>query len=277
MRLDHADFRVSVETEEQLSACLSVPGVELIYVDAGFFAKADLPFLVKRVHKGCGGIGKLCGLRLPKVWRKEAEAFFAERKDEIREASFDCFLAPSPEGALWLLEEGLSENGENLILDHSFYSFNPLTDEEISRLLGIDGFTVTWPLEMSSQEMKNMSRESSGKIRRELVIYGRVPMMISAQCFRRTELRCDRRMCTMKLKDRTGAYLPVKNNCTFCYNTVYNSVPTILPGAETESGEIQVDFRRMEFTTESGMEVKSILSGEMSKAFTRGHFHKGVL
>lgn len=274
MNLENATVRVSVETKEQFEAACACPGIELIYVDAGFFAKEDPAALCQKARKGTGGIGKLCGLRLPKVWREEAETYFAGQKEKIREAGFDCFLAPSLEGALWLLEEGFTESGENVILDHSVYSFNSRTDGSLSLLSGLPKARGTFSLEMSFPEMKT---QESGPFGKELVVYGRVPMMVTAQCIRRTSLRCDKRMCTMKLKDRTGAFLPVKNNCTFCYNTIYNSVPTVLYDWTDEIFKIGPASVRYEFTVETGEELKNVIRGMVPKSFTRGHFRKGVM
>lgn len=275
MKLDGASVRVSVETKEQLEAVIGTPGIDLIYLDAGFFAAEDFGDLVKKIQKGCGGIRKLAGLRLPKVFRTEAEAFFRERKEEIRNAGFDAFLVPSLEGALWLTEEGFTESGENIILDHSVYTMNAVTDGEIRRLTGFSEIHGTYSLEMSFPEIRDLGKAEDAV--RELVIYGRVPMMISAQCIRRTALRCDKRMCTMSLRDRTGAFLPVKNNCPFCYNTIYNAVPTVIFDEKDEIEKINPSAVRYEFTVEKEKEVKNILSGIMPKNFTRGHFHKGVM
>ena len=122
-----------------------------------------------------------------------------------------------------------------------------------------------------------MKTQESGPFGKELVVYGRVPMMVTAQCIRRTSLRCDKRMCTMKLKDRTGAFLPVKNNCTFCYNTIYNSVPTVLYDWTDEIFKIGPASVRYEFTVETGEELKNVIRGMVPKSFTRGHFRKGVM
>lgn len=273
MKLENAYLRVSVETGNQFEEAVKIPGVELLYLDAGFFAKEDLRGLVRACHKGSGGIGKLCGLRLPRIWRTEAEEFFQKREEEIRGAGFDCFLSPNIEGTLWLKEAGLTGDGSNVILDHSIYRLNSATESALAEILGMDCYSETCSLEMSGREL--LRDEASRK--RELCVYGRVPMMVTAQCIRKTSLRCDRRMCAMTLRDRTGAMLPVKNCCTFCYNTIYNSVPSVITDLAEEIRDIGPDSIRYEFTTENAEEMKKILRGEMPKNYTRGHFHKEVL
>lgn len=139
-------------------------------------------------------------------------------------------------------------------------------------------FRETLPLELNRRELAALCH-ADGNTPHELVVYGRAPMMVSAQCVRKTAKSCDRKRCVMYLRDRKGMQLPVKNNCTFCYNTILNAQPTVLLDLPDELSTVGADCLRLEFTTESGTEVKEILSGRRifkNNAFTRGHFHRGV-
>lgn len=121
--------------------------------------------------------------------------------------------------------------------------------------------------------------ESSQKIiGTELTVYGKVPMMVSSQCVKKTAAGCDKKPVTLILKDRTGALMPVKNCCRFCFGTIYNSVPTVLYDMTKEVEEINADSLRYEFTVETGGEVLAVLNGEKPEngAFTRGHLKKSV-
>lgn len=139
-------------------------------------------------------------------------------------------------------------------------------------------FRETLPLELNRRELAALCR-ADGHTPHELVVYGCAPMMVSAQCVRKTAKACDRKRCIMYLRDRKGMQLPVKNNCTFCYNTILNAQPTVLLDLPDELSTVGADCLRLEFTTESGTEVKEILSGRRifkNNEFTRGHFHRGV-
>lgn len=90
------------------------------------------------------------------------------------------------------------------------------------------------------------------------------------------------------LKDRTGAFLPVKNHCAFCYNTIYNPSPTSLLGYEMEVKALGVYGIRLAFTLEDATQAEAVLDafsraffyGEKVeppyREFTRGHFKRGV-
>ena len=162
--------------------------------------------------------------------------------------------------------------------------------------MGCPELWETLPLELNCRELKALlqgegtgPRAQSGESephaladgcrQNELVVYGRIPMMVSAQCIRRTIKGCDRHKCLMKLEDRTGAFLPVKNNCTFCYNTILNARPLVLYDLEKELAGLGVQSLRYEFTTENAREVKEIMAGKRifhENEFTRGHFRRGV-
>ena len=263
--------RVSVETEEQFKTACELPGIDGIYVDAGLFAVSSFGELVKAAHKGKGGIGKKIWLRLPHIWREKSEKWSLENGAFIREAGFDGYLCRNVESVLWL-SETVTEPGE-ITLDHTVYVFNAVTDGELELLTGIPDYRKTFSLELNFREIAQLKENGHPA---ELVVYGRAPLMVSAQCIRRTSLRCDRREGVLYLKDRTGAMMPVKNTCRFCYNTVYNSVPTVLYDLEDEVEKTRADAIRYEFTTETAAEMKNILAGTVPKNYTRGHFHRGV-
>ena len=112
----------------------------------------------------------------------------------------------------------------------------------------------------------------------ELTVYGRAPMMVTAQCINKTVQGCDHKPKCLHLTDRKGAEMPVRNICRFCYNQVYNSVPTMLYDMKDTIEHIAPDALRYDFTTESAAEVRQILGGAALKngAFTRGHLKRGV-
>ena len=72
--------------------------------------------------------------------------------------------------------------------------------------------------------------------------------------------------------------------CSCCYNTVYNSKPTMIYDLRKEIEALSPDFLRLEFTTESYEETLSILRDAVKdiselkrgKEYTGGHFKRGV-
>ncbi|MDO4266447.1 MAG: hypothetical protein Q4C63_08330 [Eubacteriales bacterium] len=290
MSLQNGSLRAAAETAEQFEALLDTE-VTLIYIDSGYFAPGSFRALCGAAHAA----GKACGLRFPHIFREDGADFFLRHKNEVFGAGFDAFLIRSLEELCFLRElkkETGMETDAELVTDHSLYVFNSFAAAVMEELLaeggaaaagtealGADrGVRITLPLELNSRELAALCRMDR-KVPHELLVYGRAPMMVSAQCIRKTLCGCDKRPVVMQLKDRKGALLPVKNNCTFCYNTILNAGPTVIYDREKELSEIGADSLRYEFTTETAKEVKEILSGKRiwrENEFTRGHFKRGV-
>ncbi len=122
----------------------------------------------------------------------------------------------------------------------------------------------------------------------EKIIYGHLPMMITANCVVRTTSSC---VCgsdanaTAYLTDRYKKQLPVALNCDHCMNIIYNSVPLSLHG--TMNKWINLTHNRLDFTVEDKVETKRVLAyfiqavGEKESAlpfteYTTGHEKRGV-
>lgn len=238
--------------------------------------------------------GKHVGLRLPQIWRQEADRFFAQNSAWIRAASFDAFLVRQFEAFGFLKRSGLlsAQGAPEIVLDSTIYDLNGFADAMLSELFGTacgeeNGGGSLWqravhtfPLELNARELAEEGKRFFKEgLRTELIVYGRIPMMVSAQCIRKTSLNCDKRPSLMFLGDRTGARLPVRNCCRFCYNVIFNSQPTVLYDLREELRKIPHETERFEFTTERPDEVKEILSLKRipkEMKFTRGYFRRGV-
>lgn len=273
-----------VETHEQLEACLEFPELSFVYVDMGYFSPAEMESALSDCHKK--GIG--CAARFPHIFRREA----AELMDKAlkRLEGFDAFIIRSLE-ELGYINEKFSREGRNippLIFDYTIYAFNK---RSMDFLAGLSPVVITLPLELNMRELKYETGEFRKYIderadapETELVVYGRIPMMVTAQCVKKTVKGCDRTPTVLYLKDRTGSLMPVKNNCSFCYNTILNSKPTVLYDLSKDLERIGADRYRLEFTTESFSETKNIIEDALcgtrsvlgQGAFTRGHFKRGV-
>ena len=138
---------------------------------------------------------------------------------------------------------------------------------------------TTVPLELNGKELFNKDCGDS-----EMIIYGYYPMMISAQCIKKTCGTCDHQSKTIQLKDRYGNSFAVKSDCQFCYSVIYNSVPTGLLEELEQIQALKVASVRMNFTWENREETRKILdlfvekkkkTGKMP-VFTKGHFKRGV-
>ena len=268
-------FRIQtlLERPDTLKSVLEFPEVSEVFLDSTGFDAAGW----KTAAEDCHRAGKKCLLALPHIFRKEAEQYLKEKKELMQKAGFDGVLVRNLEEAEFLRSENLRFMQ---VFDHSVYAYNRFAREELMRQ-GADRLTL--PVELNSRELARLGCEGS-----DLLVYGYLPMMLSAQCIRKTMEGCSGKPETLYLKDRMGKEMPVKNICRFCYNIFYNSTPLSLFGDKQPVKKLNPGGIRLSFTIESPSEVRQITGafvrswvyGEEGtlpeREYTRGHFKRGV-
>lgn len=276
-------FSAYLEEPCQLAPVLSRKEISLIYLEAGGFGPERWKESVDRCHQA----GKQCWIALPQIFRSHAERYFKKNRNLFLGAGFDGVLIRALEEVVWL-KNVAEESGKPISygLDACVYDWNSRC-VDVMKELGASFITMPWELTSGEMEpvLKECRRQQMGG---ELIIYGHAPMMVSAQCVAKTVEGCTHRPHLLMMKDRTGALLPVKNHCDFCYNTIYNPSPLSLLGMERQVGRLDAERLRFQFTKEDGPQTEEVLhafiesfvygrTGDLPfKDFTRGHFKRGV-
>ena len=223
--------------------------------------------------------GKKAYYICPTVFRKQTSDFYLEKREALLPIPLNGLVVKSFDALAFVKQYW---NTPELIADQNMYTYNSLAigmlrDEQISRM--------TAPFELNRKELRNRSNGDS-----EMVLYGYLPLMTSAQCVHANTGRCDKRPQITYLKDRYGKYFPVKNNCMDCYNTVYNTTPLLLFASEPELLTAGFSYFRLAFTVEREKEVRRILDvyeavvseqrAKLSEVYdgdyTNGHYKRGV-
>ena len=146
----------------------------------------------------------------------------------------------------------------------------------------VDG--ITCPVELNKKEWQTLFRDCNV----EKQVYGRLPMMITANCISKTSGKCLRGNSSSiaYLTDRYKKKLPVIIQCNYCMNIILNSVPLSLHNKECVKWYDTVT-KRLSFTTEETREVEKILKffsniyngKELQppyEEYTTGHEKRGV-
>lgn len=270
---------LSLEEPGQLEPALRAGQAAGIYVDAAGFG----PETWKKTVQACEARKVRCLLAMPYVFREQGRTFFEQHWEDVKAAGFRGLLVRSLDEISWLLNKTCQIP---VILDAGVYCWNSKAAQVLARL-GVCRQTLPW--ELNSRELEAAARALKDLgTDQELVVYGRIPMMVSAQCIQRTTAGCTGKPGILELKDRTGALLPVKNNCRFCYNTIYNPSPLSLLGEEPAVWALGPQVLRLNFTTEGPKEIGQVIQAfaqeflekvpadQPVKDFTRGHFKRGV-
>ena len=229
----------------------------------------------KTLADRCHDAGISCYLMLPRIFRTHAERYFLKNLELLKNAGFDAF------GVAAMEEPGFMQKyvpGAKLFFDHGMYTFNSVASGMMDEY-GADRKTI--PVELNGREITERGGND------EMIIYGYLPMMVSANCIKKTTEGCTGKPELLFLKDRKGKEMPVRNQCRFCYNTIYNESPMSLLGLSEEVERFEPSVLRLNFTIEDRIETERILTAfhaeymEGRKAaplanFTRGHFKRGV-
>lgn len=262
-----------IESLDYLHNLLSIGEVSSIYLDSSCISLEDL----KRYSAETHARDKEIYLALPYIFRKETAESFRRQIESLRNSGVDGFLIRNYEEYQFLKEYGLEQK---IIPDYNVYTFNQYAKEAWNEL----GAThTTLPLELNYKELlqRNCTNE-------EMIVYGYIPMMVTAQCIQKTAGSCSGCGTEMELRDRYENLFPVRNYCKYCYNVIYNSRPLSLLGAAPEVKKLAPGMVRLNFTIEKPQEVQEITERFISVyrygnediaetgSFTRGHFKRGV-
>lgn len=272
---------VSLEEPESLEAVLQEKSVDSIYLDSAGFDAAAWKKAAERCHRA----GKRCYLTLPHIFREEAFRFFEKNRETFTQAGFDGVVARAWE-EIGLMRRWAKEAPAlkelTVLMDYGLYTMNREAEKMIGQMAPGLRFGFTLPVELNSREL-----EERGCCGCELIVYGRLPMMVTAQCVKRTVAACTKKPELLSLKDRMGKEFPVKNHCRFCYNTIYNSSPLSLLKDRKMIDRLGPESLRLNFTTEGREEIRTVIGAfsgcflegretELQGDFTRGHFKRGI-
>ena len=272
------EVRVLIEDAEQLPAVLKANFVDTVYLDCMLYTRENLICKlsedIDRVHAS----GKKAFYVFPFIFRQQTSLFYEKIMPELKKLPLDGIMVRSLDEIAFVKEWG---NGNwQMVSDSNLYTYSNEAAEYFYRLGMIQD---TIPVELNRKEI--LRRENS---RSEMIIYGRLPLMITAQCIHKNTLGCMHQHKVLNLKDRYSVHFPVKNFCSECYNVIYNSLPVCLFKEDVTVKKIAPAAVRLSFTTETEEETEQILTiygdiyknggilGQMPMECTNGHFKRGV-
>lgn len=254
----------SCMTRAQLDTLIGYECFDVFYLDFDMYDRKtliqqfadDVQSLKKRKKK--------VYLMLPTILRADSSDYFASIAKELDKISFEGFVVKNYE-ELYLAEKLFT--GKKIIIDHNMYTFNDVSKSAFFEH-GVCGDTV--PLELNSREI--MHRNNAGS---QMIVYGYYPLMTTANCVHKNTKGCDKKQKLIYLKDRYNKSFAVCNNCKECYNTIYNSLPTMLIKNISKLKEAGIRSFRYSFTIETPNQIKAVMDDKVAE-YTNGHYKRGV-
>ena len=254
----------SCMTRAQLDTLIGYECFDVFYLDFDMYERKtliqqfadDVKCLTKR--------NKKVYLMLPTIFRADSSDYFVSIAKELDKVSFEGFVVKNYE-ELYLTENLFT--GKKVILDYNMYTFNDVSKSAFFEH-GVSGDTV--PLELNSREI--MHRNNIGS---QMIVYGYYPLMTTANCVHKNTKGCDKKQKLIYLKDRYNKSFAVCNNCKECYNTIYNSLPTMLIKNISKLKEAGIRSFRYSFTIETPKQIKAVMDDKVAE-YTNGHYKRGV-
>ncbi len=303
-RSTQSGLSVLVSRPEQLQVCLTHPILErlkLIYISEECLNELEAVTgqgSGKETAESASGKNRLlkmtgsqktdyiqadnCVLALPYIARVKDRAHLTDLISQARGLGIHRLLVRNLE-ELGLIRQLSMDREFELIADASLYCWN----KEAKTLLLQDFEQVTLPYELNSRESRDLTDACT-----ERIIYGYIPLMVSANCLYRTNGTCRIEQSHSKavpaigsdlsantfnafisasdggnagyravhgqavLTDRLHKRFTADTDCRYCYNTIYNSVPMSL---HNKIDRIQGQNVRLQFTLETAEETVKIL------------------
>lgn len=250
---------VNITTNDQLKATLEYDFVDAIAVPFELFDEASSKF--------DGDIY----ISLPAILRDEYT-----NKIQIPDSAAGVIAASFDEiGYL----KAIAYPFEKVIIDHRLYTFNNRSIGLFEEL-GLKNNCV--PYELSLKELKHRNNMNS-----QMIVYSKIPMMISANCTVKNTVGCKKANDTITIVDRKNESFTVACNCTYCYNTIFNGKKYIAFDMKDELSSLGTKEYRLDFTVEDYKETREILEAyketffnngmvHFNESYTKGHLKRGV-
>lgn len=292
------EFTVCVHNIKQLPIVMEFAECKNIYVDINCLDFNEIENTAKWIHEH----GKKAFLMMPHIFRKESRDLCEKHKEELLSKSLDGYVIRSLEEYSYI-KELLTNAGtldeKELILDYNVYIMNREA-KEFWKEQGVTHYTTA--LELNSTELRRLGCEGA-----DMIVYGRIPLMVSAQCVVKNvgnycemgkrvigDVKKEYQDGTAKFEliDRFNKSFFVRNHCKFCYNTIYNGDCLALLDHAEEILSFMPRAVRVDFTFENDSEIRKIMSAYLhaftlqdhtnvnlkeGKNLTRGHFKRGIL
>lgn len=269
--LDHSvTYSAYIKTFKQLKNLINADNsgiINDIYIDIDEEKAGE-------IIEFCNESSKKLYFVLPRIIRA---GYYKKVFDFCKEYKDKCSFIASNYEAVNILKEV----GAEYRTDYNIYSMNSTAANAIGTL-------HTIPFELNEKELGELvGRDGSG----EMVIYGLLPTMVSAQCVGKTVTGECKYRGPMQMTDEKGYTFTAHQECKYCYNVIYNSA--VLNLMHRYDDLVRSGCRRfgLRFTFESESEIKlvvkcldSLINGEkyifpdeiMGLKLTNGHYMRGV-
>ena len=162
---------------------------------------------------------------------------------------------------------------------HGDFGLNIFNSGSMDALRELELVSATFSFEMTLPQIRDVSKP----IHTEILIYGRMPLMITENCLIRGRTgECTCHLAATKLVDKTGAEFPIIKDGNSCRSVLLNGKKLNWLDRRNDLMRLGLWATRLYFTTENAREVDRILNDYLEPrefdpgSSTRGLYLRGV-
>ena len=256
-------FIVQVRTAEQLSG--EIAELKPAYVYVPLELAAEKPQLLEPFRNN----GTVPVAVMPRVVADDQVEEITALLQKVRETGLEEVLVGNIGHVYMARSAGLKLRGDFGLNTFNSYSLQHLKDQNF--------LSATASFELRIGQIRDLRKP----LDTEMIVYGRVPLMVSDQCI--ISGSAGRCACHTpgQLADRMGAVFPVVKEYG-CRNVIYNAHKIYLADKMEDLNDAGLWGLRLLFSTESGREAAEILrcymglSSYRPNVLTRGLYYRGV-
>jgi putative protease len=206
----------------------------------------------------CQKAGVPVAILLPRICPENETLQMEEQLGTLRKMGVEDVLAGNLGVARRAMQLGLWVRG-----DYGLGVYNSQTMKELKRL----GFqSVTASFELKFPQIRDLSKA----LPTELIVYGRLPLMITENCIILNHTGNHDCQTPQQLTDRKGERFPVEK-AWGCRNEIYNAKTLFLADKAGDWKKLGLWAGRLMFTTESPQECVKV----MDRYLDRGNYQPG--
>ena len=162
---------------------------------------------------------------------------------------------------------------------HGDFGLNVFNSASMNVARSLELASATVSFEMTLPQIRDLSKAVDA----EMIIYGRLPLMVTEHCLIRNKCgECKCHIGTHKLTDKTGAEFPIIKDGNSCRSVLLNGKKLSWLDRQDDLPKLGLWASRLYFTTENSREVNKVLSDYLNPeafdpgACTRGLYLRGV-
>ena len=258
------ELTIQVTSRDQITQKLLRMNPSVLYVPAHLLAE-DLNW----TRQLCAKV-KVCA-SLPRIVHDKELAAIRQELTLLRSVGVDSALVGNLGLLIPVRECGMAIRGDFGLNLYNSVAVHTAKDWEL--------LSATLSFEMTLPQIRDVSKA----LPCELLVYGRLPLMITENCLMKGKTGvCSCNQGVSKLVDKTGAEFPIIKDGNSCRSVLLNGKKLNLLDRQKDLERLGLWAARLNFTTENQREVDQVLSWYLEPepfdpgASTRGLYLRGI-